>query len=568
MDWKRQLDVNIPDRRQVPIPNQQRREFIFRLAELHVEPSPHMLLHLVDELSQYQLPERLQDSLTSIRHDIQEQPSDKTLKHICNYLIGQLESMIGTGMKNQCHTIETMEGCGSKLDTLRLKAVERVLKHLSDQLPTAVGVRKAKIQKEISLYNKQKEHLQQRMTGGAVAPIFVSKKYPKDYSDDVTDILSAMSFADGLKVLGSMSLRSQPFAGDYDAYEVVNKEGPVAKAVVELRKRFQQMIQRLSKMDNTYIGDIKSGSVEEWRVLKKDVMVSNGVVVNYDYKGSKATVQRLASEGIITKEEAKKANAVLKEKMSPTDYFAARDVLKFHVLRWKPKNVIENSLTLRDGSKITLEEAFQCPTITKMDVIGWVQDNRYTDFSCLYEFRVDGKGINPDPIDIIPSLKADIAYYMSAGKPFKALKRQFALAKVEGDVKTATKLQPILNSDLGRLYFITGDFGTLVSLLEHPKTPTSDLKFEIDQFKSRMANIWELKEFLKDEGQIVKELDRIMALPKSKMAKPLEALGDRLNSILQSATWKVLGQSRKSGHKKGDLRTEYDVAEEDEDEYV
>ena len=385
--------------------------------------------------------------------------------------------------------------------------------------------------------------------GRGTAPIFATKAYPENYSDDALVILNAMSFDTGLKLLGSMSLRSQPFAGDYDAYEVVEKKGHVETAVHQLRKRFQQMVRHIKSMRNVYIGDIKAGSVEAWRVLPKSVRVVDGRVVGWDFKRAMAHVADLLAHKIISKEEADKAVATFKDgdAFKPADYFSARDVCKFHVLRWSTKNVLANSLTLRDGSKITLETAFQCPTIAKMDVIAMVQGARYTDFSAIYEFKVDGKTINPDPIDIQVSLKADIAYYTAKGKYFKALKRRFALAKVNNDVRAATAMQPILNSDLGRLYYLVGDIGTLTNLLKHPRVPIADVRFEIDQFKTRLSNVYQLPALLAAEPGIDAEIDRVLSLGRHEMIEPLDKLEERLDGILQDGTLAMMRKGKMRG---------------------
>ena len=53
------------------------------------------------------------------------------------------------------------------------------------------------------------------------------KEYPDNYPADAVRILDAMSFGKGLVLLGSMSLRSQQYAGDYDGFEQVKMKGPV-----------------------------------------------------------------------------------------------------------------------------------------------------------------------------------------------------------------------------------------------------------------------------------------------------------------------------------------------------
>ncbi|NBO23056.1 hypothetical protein EBU94_06950, partial [bacterium] len=206
----------------------------------------------------------------------------------------------------------------------------------------------------------------------------------------------------------------------------------------------------------------------------------------------------------------------------------------------KPDEVLKGKKQIRGGLTITLEQAFGSPTIAKLDVIGFVQQNRFTDFSVIYEFHNKGHPLNPDKIDIVKSLKENIIAYESEGNIFKSLKRRFALAKYEGDHKIILELTPILNSDLGRLYIIIGDIGTLIALLEDFKAPQTKIKYEINQFKNRLANIYTLRDYLKNENKILSEIDSIVKRPTGTMIEPLSKLRDELEKYLQDNTKKII----------------------------
>jgi hypothetical protein len=334
-----------------------------------------------------------------------------------------------------------------------------------------------------------------------------TKAYPENYPSDALDILNAMSFTDGkaVKILGSMSIRSQQYAGDYDAFELVKKTGSKERVLKELASKFQEIIKSLVRMPNVAIGDIKAGSIEEWRVIPKNAGVVNGSVVGYSAAESRAKISELFKAEVITPQEAKYSLQLLKPNLSPAEFLNARKDTRFNIIRWSVPEVLAGHKTLRDGRKYTLEEAFYSPTITKLDVIGFVQNNKYTDFSIIYEFECDGKVLNPDDIEIEKSLKEDIIYYTAEGNPFKALKRTFALAKFKHDEKLIEKLIPILNSDLGRLYSLSSDIGTLITLLEekHRDADMKKVRFEIDQFKARLGNIYEVKHFGSDEHKMI-----------------------------------------------------------------
>ena len=373
-----------------------------------------------------------------------------------------------------------------------------------------------------------------------VIPELKTKVFPLEYPDDVVSILKSMSFSEsGLKLLGSMSLRSQIYAGDFDAFETVEMKGKVDQVVKDLRVKLQQNIKELQRLKSVFIADIKSGCVDKWRVIPRAAMIVKGKIVGWDYKYSMNKLKELKSANVISDAEFKKSSATITASPTINDFFAARDANKYHILRWKPKDVLANSLKLRDGSKVTLEQTFQQPAISKMDVIALVQNSRFTDFSAIYEFRCNGKTLNPDPIDIQTSLAADILYYSGKGKYFKAIKRTFALAKFQNDLPLIEKLTPVLNSDLGILYRVAGDIGTLLNLLEYPNVEMLEVRYQIDQMIWALSNIYTMTGFLKDEPKIVEEIKRILGLPKDTMKAALEKLEENLDGFLQNGAKKV-----------------------------
>ena len=358
-----------------------------------------------------------------------------------------------------------------------------------------------------------------------------TKDYPEDYPADAIAILDAMSMDDNIALVGSMSLRSQQYAGDYDGYEIVAHKGKTSSFLIELRKRFQSNIKKLRAMKYVYIGDIKAGVVEEWRIIPKTAYVKNKVV-GYNATACRSRVQQLLEGKIITESEASEANALLKDQPSPSDFLMARDNIKFHVLRWTVKDVLDNCLHYR-GRSFTLEEALPTPGLTKLDVIGFVQNNRFTDFSVIYEFRCNGSVLNPVPLNIKVSLMESIISYTAEGNYFKVLKRLFALSKFQNNTKQLEELNPILNSDLGRLYQIVSDMDTLLTLFECNKVPMSIVRFEIDQFIHRLSTIYTLNSYLKKDDEIVASVRRIASLPDSKIEQALQRVRDELYDILQ-----------------------------------
>jgi len=369
------------------------------------------------------------------------------------------------------------------------------------------------------------------------------KSFPDNYSSDAVRVLDAMSFTKGKGVglLGSMSLRSQLYAGDYDSFDIVNlKESSKEVALHSLAVRFKEIIKELTSMPKTYVGDIKAGSVEEWRVLPRDAKVHDDQLVGMDVTSSRRRLEELERAKVISPSEKKYGMSLLSGTMTPIKFLTAKQHLKFHIVRWSVSDVLRGSKRLRDGRSFTLEEAFSSPSITKMDVISYVQNNRYTDFSMIYYLINNDKLLNPDVYDFVDSVKENILYFEKTGNPFKVLKRKFVLAKFERDEKTIKKLIPILNSDLGRIYHVLGDIGTLIHLLEDESPSPKSVRFEIDQFKSRLANVYTLSDYLKEEHSILGEINSTLKDPSKKgMLAKLRSMEDRLQKVLNDNTRKL-----------------------------
>ena len=345
--------------------------------------------------------------------------------------------------------------------------------------------------------------------------IALERKYPSTYPSDAVAILDAMSFSEGddVKVIGSMSLRSQLYAGDYDADEDVKRFGDSKKVLKELSAEFAQIMGRLKKIPKAVIGDIKAGSIEEYRVLPtawKDfhTMASLKVVECLPIPTAEKTV--------LTKKIAS-----IRTEM---DFILLKHELKYHTVRWTPAEVETGHKKVQDGSTMTLEQAFQCPAPVKVDVVGWVSNNHYTEFSMVYKLYCNGKLLNDARVDVEAELKEAVKYYEYEGNPFKAMKRRFALARLRNETAEMERISKTLNSDLGKIYSILSDVGTLIYLLEEGHSINKDIEYEVNSFKERLSHIYTVKGFLSKEESILKDLDALLDKPTLGRLEVLEGL--------------------------------------------
>jgi len=300
----------------------------------------------------------------------------------------------------------------------------------------------------------------------------------KDFSKEINNIILNLSMTNGekLKLVGSMSLSNQLYASDFDLIEDI----PIKDDINKYVKKFQSIIKHFLKQSNAFIGDIKSGEVLDFKILNDDIYIKNKKVYNYNPSELIQKVKYLYDNNIIDSKDFKESLRLLKPNINVDDYYLMKDFFKFHIIRWKPEDILNGYKILQNNEKIYLKDAFNIG-ITKLDLIYYL-NNRFIEFSIIYNFS------SKDSIDEIKtSLKYDILKYMIAGNYYKMAKRIFALTE---DIELQNILTNLFNSDLGRLYLLNSDVKTLIYLFENlDQLPYNRIKKEIKDFRKRITNI-------------------------------------------------------------------------------
>ena len=365
------------------------------------------------------------------------------------------------------------------------------------------------------------------------------KLYTLNYPKDVLDIIAKMSFSKGanVEVGGSMSLKSQQYAGDYDLTETVvghykNKE----EAAEAFAKRFQEIIRGLLQTNGLFIGDIKSGEVPEWKIIEGEVR--NGKVVGYS--AARCRKRLLALKPHLSATEFAEAQKMIKSNPTVRQFYEASDLLKFHIVRWTPAAVLRGFVVLRDGRHLTLAETFNSPSLTKLDAVAYIQRSRFADFSIIFTFKNEKDSLNGTPINIKEELKDSLHAYYSLGSYYKAAKRLFSIARLNGNMQLIEKLSNMFNSDLGRLYSIISDAKTIIYLLENKENVSIEkVRYEIDQFRARLGNIYSIGSV--GSENILEKLLEMQELPESaegrlRLLKAMQKLVDFFDDVLNKAT--------------------------------
>jgi len=331
---------------------------------------------------------------------------------------------------------------------------------------------------------------------GKLGDLLDKKKYPLNYSKQVEDIISNMSFGNEVEILGSMSFKSQLYTSDYDCFEVVR-----VNSINELKTKFQTIIKNLKSMKKVYIGDIKIGEIKDWKIIDDTAYIDNaGKLRGYNQEKSMNKLGELLNEKIISKKEYEESKKLL---IKNPNYEELKNIIKqvrFNVVRWTPTEILKGKKTIR-GKPFTIEEGFKSHSLFKLDVIA-LMEGKYTDFSIIYDVRLKGKRLNYFGIDTKQTLLNDIHLYHSVGNWFKFLKRLFSYYnylikyqktnKKKKYIDNLEKIIDILNSDIGNLYTIIQDIEVILFLMEKGITPRRDFINEINNFVNSISDIYSI----------------------------------------------------------------------------
>jgi hypothetical protein len=361
---------------------------------------------------------------------------------------------------------------------------------------------------------------------------FLKREVPQNFPNDVVKVLDAMNMGGKMILVGSASLRSQQYWADYDLVEEVKISN-----LSDACSRVKECIRRLRGIGNAFFGDIKIGIVPDWMILPEEPLFVDGKVKGYSSVDVRRKLNTLRRDKVISPAEEKKGLALAVENPSVADLLEMREEFKYHILRWLPSEVLAGQTVCR-GKTITLEQAIASPGKTKIDVIAWVMGNRFSDFSCIYQFVMGKKVVNPFTLDVRNGLLENAAFYKAKGEPFKALKRVFAYLVFTKQEDKAEKLLPVLNGDLGRIYAMYSDLGTLEYMLEEGmRAEKKDIDFELEQFKIRFGTIWNTPDFLHIENSLLGKVESAIKSPNRKMLlERIREISDALKKVLASDT--------------------------------
>ena len=358
------------------------------------------------------------------------------------------------------------------------------------------------------------------------------KKYPQNFSKDITDVISDLVFDNGSKpfMQGSANKKIN-YPSDYDLAQFI----PVSKK--NNLTDFQKVIKKILERKDTYIADIKSGEIPALKIVDDDLNINN-------YSDKRNTMieklNNLHLKKHITKEELNSSLKLLLPELKEIDIYIIKHDIRFQVIRWKPEDILKGFVNYR-GFKIGYFDYLWTDSLTKIDIVAWVNGIRFNEISIIYFFTKNGKPINGMINNIRLYLINEIPYLLYKKKYMKICKRIGAIEQTEKNQQN-DHIEDIIfklsNSNLGRLNQVISDFTALEYLIENYKVlPKERIKFEIDQIKYRLG-IESNKKYLDSENVIIKLLDELdnnnLNLDK------IDKLKSILSNILEEETLKFM----------------------------
>ena len=199
-------------------------------------------------------------------------------------------------------------------------------------------------------------------------------------------------------------------------------------------------------------------------------------------------------------------------------------------LHWTYDEIIKGHKVYGNNKMKKFNDAAMDGTI-KLDIIFRMNYSQFVEISIIYQ-------INPEKIDIIHNLKADINEYLHIDRSYKALKRCFSFYALKNQKSKMYILLKLFNSDIGIISKIINEITIYIILLEmySNKISLEEIKFGLQSLKYYINSIFRIK----ISNKFYQNLDKICNLKKvSKVIEELNKLNDNFKQILedQTRTW-------------------------------
>ena len=332
---------------------------------------------------------------------------------------------------------------------------------------------------------------------------------PENYSEDILRVVEALRLPSGDDPMfqGSSALKVV-YPSDYDLAQYV-------KVQRDMKRDFQAVVRKLMKLREAYIGDIKSGEIPELKVIPDNTNSRN---YNGRRQGFLTKLKQLVDRKYITSKEYSDSVRLLQPDLTELDMFIIKHDIRFEVVRWTPKDILKGFVVYRKH-KVDFNTYLFGNNITKIDIVAWVNGNRYSEITMNYKFvGQNGLVVNNKGTDVLNEILGEVPYLFYKGKYLKICKRMFSIETLiantpqlnrEPNKLTQRRLYKLFNGDLNLLNQITGDIGNLIYLVDNVEHIDKErFEYEVDQMKYRLGVITNLR-YLKIEPVVAQMLEQL-----------------------------------------------------------
>lgn len=354
------------------------------------------------------------------------------------------------------------------------------------------------------------------------------------------------------KPFGSVIYEIQKYPGDLDLIETYTECCNVNDVLLKVINSILLLLKDINKKKSTYFFELKAGSD-----LRYDIDIgklSEGqYLINKD--NIAINIKKLFENDLLNMNEVTIImDLVNKKDVNTNDYDIINQLLKEHkILFWNEKEIIEGIKYLPGNISISLLDALKMEGKIRIGVISYL-DGRFieiTNFLLLIARNKNGKEVKINfKVDIsdyenfsnlyVSEMQKDIELFLFSEmnfKPFKALKRIFALARHFKDKEMILSITPFISGSISALYQIVTDINTIILLLVKIKSQSNiKINDELSIIKSRLSSILTI-----DNKNIYYQLiDKAILSSKKEKIKILEQIKNILLNIVNDKTIKFI----------------------------
>lgn len=326
---------------------------------------------------------------------------------------------------------------------------------------------------------------------------------PKAYTKQQKKAISEVALDNNNEPFGSATYQIQKYPSDLDTHEVIEIKGTRDDAVKFMKKKFLELVDRVYKNKDCFVGETKVGKDDIFEKLNYGYL-ENGYIRKYDYKKVLNQINFLYDNKIINDNTYKEFIELLK----PNDIINVDDFDKLAeyvrnkiTLRWNYDDVKRGFKLLDNDRKITLDKAINDEIMFKIDIqcpIGekYIEISNF--FICIYNDENNNYYYLNLPSNYTESFGIgmreeieDLFFNKQFFNPLKMVKRMFSLSRFEGNEKMVNKLKDLVISEAILLGQIKSEIDTITLVLDNAKgkPPINFFKNQIDNFKPRISHI-------------------------------------------------------------------------------